>query len=160
MREAAVVEMEPINVSTVNETKVNRAKVVGITIELELPSGEILVLDDLDFCTPGGFYNGVEALVFGDEAVKVMQAGMSALYPKVGDSVSQMWNNKVNPEDPRLPTFLMIKPPENKLSKTKGGANKSYSGVFRSSAKVKAVGNAPVLMATCGGYNHPQGRGS
>jgi len=155
----SVVTSDQAVAKVANKAQVNRAKVVHISVELELPDGERITVDNIDLCTPDSFYNGVQALVFGDEAVKVMQAGMAALYPKVGDSVYQMWNNKVNPDDPRLPTFLMIKPPESNQHKLKGGASRSsFRGVLRSSAKVLGVEDAPVLMATCGGYNHPDVR--
>ena len=144
--------------------KAPRAKVVKMTVELELPDGSTMVVDNMDFCTPGGFYKGVEGVVFGDEAVKIMQAGMAALYPKVGDKINQMWNNKNHPEDPRLPTFLMIKAPEkttdiyNKKFKRKGAANEDLPMAFRSTASLMKVDNlTPMVLSTCGGYNHPPG---
>lgn len=141
------------------ESKINRARIVNMIVELELPDGSTVVVDNMDFCTPGGFYNGVEAVVFGDEAVRVMQAGMAALYPKVGDSINQMWQNKNNADDPRLPTYLMIRAPEsaNKLAKLKGEARPTVE--FGSSSKVLKIDDkTPVVMSTCGGYYHPDER--
>lgn len=137
----------------------NRAKIVNMTVELELPDGSIMTVDNMDFCTPGGFYNGVEALVFGDDAVKIMQAGMAALYPKVGNGVDDMWQTKSDADDPRLPTYLMIRAPESKnalaMANGKQGAAKPTVS-FGSSAKILKIDEqTPIVMATCGGYNHP-----
>jgi len=150
--------LKKVDATTKQPEKVNRAKVVNIIMELELPDGSTVMVDNIDFCTPGGFYNGVEAVVFGDEAVRVMQAGMAALYPKVGDSINQLWENKSHANDPRLPTFLMIKPPENNLNaidnKSKGDAKEPVT--FGSSAKVfKLNDKTPIVMSSCGGYYHP-----
>jgi len=148
--------------NTLIDASQQRAKIVNMVVELKLPDGSHITVNNMDFCTPGGFYNGVQAIVFGDEAVKVMQAGMAALYPKVGDSVNRMWNTKSNPNDPRLPTYLMIREPENskhknrKQNRVKGDANNKLIGRFKSSAKIlKIDDNTPIIMSTCGGYNHP-----
>ncbi|PCI62027.1 MAG: hypothetical protein COB35_04930 [Gammaproteobacteria bacterium] len=159
----ALTVFSAVSATVANEKQVaiqqlQRAKIVNMVVELKLPDGSHITVNNMDFCTPGGFYNGVQALVFGDEAVKVMQAGMAALYPKVGDSINRMWNTKSNPDDPRLPTYLMIREPVNSKhnKKVKGDANKQLIGRFKSSAKIlKIDDNTPIIMSTCGGYNHP-----
>lgn len=139
---------------TDEQASLNRAKIVNMIVELELPDGSTELVDNIDFCTPGGFYNGVEAVVFGDEAIKIMQAGMAALYPETGDTVNQMWTNKSNPGDLRLPTFMMIKSPESTLAKSAQGVAISDK-TFGSSAKVyKLDDKTPMLVSTCGGYRH------
>lgn len=148
-----------VDVKAIDKEQLARAKVVNMTVELKLPDGSLLTVDNIDFCTPGSFYNGVQAIVFGDDAVKIMQAGMAALHPHVGDSVLKTWNNKVNENDPRLPTFLMITSPEAITKKVKPKGEAEKVGVpFRSSAKLLGYGGqTPGIMATCGGYNHPPG---
>ncbi len=146
--------VEKVQINKSDFKNLKRAKVVNIAVELRMPDGSSLSVDNMDFCTPGGFYNGVEAIVFGDEAVRIMQAGMAALYPHVGDNVYRLWNNKANEGDPRLPTYLMIKAP-GAHNNNKGEANASNNR-FGSSAKVySANSSTPTIPSSCGGYNHP-----
>ena len=51
--------LDKYNVEVKPAKKVNRAKVVNMTVELELPDGSTVIVDNINFCTPGGFYNGV-----------------------------------------------------------------------------------------------------
>lgn len=126
-----------------------RAKVKAITATLAMPDGSELLVD-MKFCLPGGTYEGVQAIVFGDQAAQVMQAGMGALHPELGDSVLRTWQNKAHPDDPRLPTYLLFK-----------GTNENDKAISSAMSRSKEATRSlspssyPVVFAGCGSFIHP-----
>ncbi|WDE07273.1 hypothetical protein SG34_010485 [Thalassomonas viridans] len=140
----------------------NRGTVVKITATIEYPDGTTRE-HSMDTCTPGGLYNGVDAIIFGDNSIKVYQAGYAALYPEYGDVVSKLWNNKAEEGDPWLPTYLIVKDPNTGFDEQKEKVTSS-SSVFMPKKKVRKTVkkeltnvnalSAPILMTVCGGYRH------
>ena len=123
-----------------------RGKVKEIVVTIEYPNGETKKVP-LDFCLPNQYQN-VELIAFGDHAVRVVEAGTAALYPHLGNTATKIWNNKVKPDDPYLPTYLLLSRPE--VAKKQALTLNTQT----SSVKVIRGANGPTMMASCGGYNH------
>ncbi len=138
----------------------NRGTVVSITATIEYPDGTTKV-HNMDTCTPGGFYNGIDAIIFGDESIKIYQAGYSALHPEYGDIVNKQWYKKANADDPWLPTYLLAKNANTGFDAKNVEKFNSSSSVFMPQAKTsgnkKTIDESlpPMLMSACGGHVHP-----
>lgn len=148
----------PVNAKA---TSKDRGTVVSIIATIEYPDGSIKV-HNMDTCTPGGFYKGIDAIIFGDESIKIYQAGYSALHPQHGDIVLKQWNKKANKDDPWLPTYILAKDSNTDFKSKDVEAFNSSASVFIPKAKKSTDASgiineerlAPTLIASCGGHIH------
>ncbi|MFD2168355.1 hypothetical protein ACFSJY_19005 [Thalassotalea euphylliae] len=94
------------------QAKPDRAVVAKLRADLVLPSNKILTVD-IDFDTHSG-YHGNTMLIMDDFGVEMLAIAMSEKYDQqFADSITQAWNNKKDPNDPRKPTYMLVQKPTN-----------------------------------------------
>jgi hypothetical protein len=135
----------------------NRAKVEHMTVNLKLPDNSNLTVDMNFDC--GSYYNKTAMIVTSRQGAEILATAYEALYgPAAGKAVMDKWNKKAKAEDPRLPTFIVVKPPEGK-SYLLNTANKKSAPLLMKSdnqEQPKAQSfNAAEISPSCGGVDHP-----
>ncbi|NTS78399.1 hypothetical protein HR060_16240 [Catenovulum sp. SM1970] len=105
-----------------------RAVLARLQAELVLPEDTILKVD-MDFDVNSG-YNGNAVIVMDDLGAELIADAFTFKYgEQAGKAVLEKWQNRDQPEDPRLPTFLFVQKPEK-------------------------AGDMPVIFAGCGTRDH------
>ncbi|WP_144394813.1 hypothetical protein [Pleionea sediminis] len=125
----------------------DRAKVADMSASLLLPDGSYLQVDVFTECTDGG--SNVGSLLFDDQHVELFAKGLDAEYgERYGNMLRSAWANKKNPDDPRLPTYIVV---------FKSGTDtneKMVSKSLHSIEEAETQSSAPSFIGNCGGYVH------
>jgi hypothetical protein len=135
----------------------NRAKVEHMTVNLRLPDNSNLTVDMNFDC--GSYYDKTAMIVTSRQGAEILATAYEALYgTAAGKAVMDKWNKKTKAEDPRLPTFIVVKPPEGK-SYLLSSANQKIAPFNMKTdlqEKTKAQSfNAAEISPSCGGVDHP-----
>ncbi|WP_246128640.1 hypothetical protein [Pleionea sediminis] len=141
-----------VNFAT-NSVAEDRAEVADMSANLLLPDGSYLQVEVFTECALGG--TNVGALLFSDEQVDDYAAGLTAKYgSQYGDLLRQTWATKRNPEDPRLPTYIVVFKSQSEANDN--NTQKALSGVSRSQEAGSTTREAvPTFIGNCGGSVHP-----
>lgn len=136
----------------------NRAEIQHLTANLKLPDQSSLTVDMSFDC--GSMYNRTAMIVTSRQGAELLAVAYEALYgPAAGAAVMAKWNNKDKPQDPRLPTFIIVTPPEGKVYRTesvKGGTKNNATTEAASTMKIRQVEfSAEEIRSSCGSSNHP-----
>lgn len=146
----------------------NRAKVEHMTVDLRLPDGGSLTVD-MDFQC-GGYYDKTALIVTNRQGAEILATAYESLYgPDAGKAIMDTWNKKVNKNDPRLPTFLIVRPPKGKsfraknvksptdTSLDKSTSSKPRFDVSTETTQLKSLQNLGIddVSGTCGAVDHP-----
>ena len=124
----------------------DRATVADMRAKLALPDGSNLHVEVFNTCSDGS--TNVGALLFSQQQVDIFAAGLDALYgTEVGNNVRQQWSVKANPEDPRLPTYLVV---------LNSGTSSSVSSKTTTTTSYKEYPTytPPITFGNCGGSVH------
>ncbi len=98
------------------EKQVNRAKVESVSARLRLPDGKMLHMG-MEPCVEGSRFKGLSIIGTSDFGIKIISAGLSALYGyEWGEKATKAWLTKAHEDDPRLPTMLVIMEPQHRTS--------------------------------------------
>jgi len=140
----------------------NRAKIEHMTVNLKLPDNSNLTVDMSFDC--GSYYDKTAMIVTSRQGAEILATAYEALYgPAAGKAIMDKWNKKAKSTDPRLPTFILVRPPIGKsylvktLDKKNGQLELNANSI--SEAKIEAKAQAVDLTevsGTCGAIEHPK----
>lgn len=137
----------------------NRAEITHLTAILKLPDQSALTVDMSLDC--GSRYERTALVVTSRQGAEILSTAWTALYgPEAGAAVMKQWETKTNPDDPRLPTFMIVTPPEGKSyiasPKTPASLSKRKMTTLSDSAAVPVVEAArdSEILTTCGHKDH------
>jgi hypothetical protein len=106
--------------SYANSGKPTRATVEGASLKVVGENIDTIV--DMDFCA--GTYQGVAAIIWDDYMYNVLSRHICAESAKDCVALDRMWNQKVNPDDQRLPTMLLVYNPDKATKSMKQSAHR------------------------------------
>lgn len=139
----------------------NRAKIEHMTVNIKLPDNSNLTVDMNFDC--GSYYDKTAMIITSRQGAEILATAYEALYgPAAGKAIMAKWNNKSKSTDPRLPTFILVRPPVGKSYLLKNHNQKTE----RTDLKVNSLNesnieiNAPAfdlteVSGTCGAIEHP-----
>ena len=133
----------------------NRARISHLSGTLLLPDYSHLNIDMSFDC--GSKWNNTAMIITSEAGAKLLAASYTHLWGQsAGELVMKRWQNKVDADDPRLPTFLVVTPASgadfNWKKSVSLGRYSQYSASTHSSSNVQA--KMPTLFATCGTRSH------
>jgi hypothetical protein len=137
----------------------NRAEIQHLTANLKLPDQSSLTVDMSFDC--GSMYDKTAMIVTSRQGAEILAVAYEALYgPAAGAAVMAKWNNKDKPQDPRLPTFIIVTPPEGKVYRAEPvkSAVKSVKGTAETATTMKLQQtefSASEIRSSCGSSDHP-----
>ncbi len=121
----------------------DRARVIGLHADLLLPQGGILKVEMNTDC--GSTYENLGALAMSEQGAKIIAAGLGVLYgEKMKQNTLRLWSRKAKPEDPRKPTFLVVRG----VKQTQQAEHNQYESHHEDELGV-------VVSGLCGGSSHP-----
>lgn len=132
----------------------NRARISSLHGTLLLPDYSNLDFDMSFDC--GSRWEDTAMIITSEAGAQLLAASYTHLWgEEAGKLVMQTWNNKVNEDDPRLPTFMVVTPPESGLNFTQSMSDKKSSRRSkRSLNNVIPPAYMPMLTGTCGTRSH------
>ena len=139
--------------------KENRARLSDLHGTILLPDYSYLEFDMSLDC--GSKWENTGMIITSKAGAQLLAASYTHMWGvKAGEMVMQQWKNKVSLDDPRLPTFLVVTPPEGAsfdwktsikvASKDRKFRNKSSSSTANISMKMAM----PMIIGTCGTRSH------
>ncbi|MEC8325892.1 MAG: hypothetical protein VX100_07330 [Pseudomonadota bacterium] len=149
-----------INASSL-EPLPDRAIVQHMNANLLLPDNSILNVDMSFDC--GSDYHQTGLIVSSRSGAELLAAAYTQLWgTSYGQSVIDAWENKARPNDPRKPTFLLVKTADNVSYNWSDNSNKVVKDDSLSRYEERTVRtisfkedtSPPVLFQTCGTRNH------
>lgn len=126
----------------------DRAKVADMRSKLLLPDGTYLHVEVFTDCSNG--QQKIGALLFSDEQVDLFATALDVRYGAFyGDRLRQTWTTKKKPEDPRLPTYIVV------YNSSSGNALKSTT-ITKDGTEETTDSSPPVptFEGNCGGSVH------
>ncbi|MET1254203.1 hypothetical protein [Aliikangiella maris] len=145
-------------VSALEPLKENRARIFALKATLLLPEYEFLDVDMSFDC--GSKYESTAMIITSFAGAQLLAASYTHLYGKeAGEMVMQTWQNKVNKDDPRLPTFIFVSPATGthfdwrQSVKVTTNKNLSQTG-FSLTTRNNSADGMPNLYAGCGSRTH------
>ncbi len=91
-----------------NAKDIPRTQVKGVDLHLEADGVTEVV--NMNYCA--GNYKGVAAIIWDDYMYNILKRSVCSESAKDCMQLEEIWNTKANPEDPRLPAFLLVYNPE------------------------------------------------
>lgn len=139
----------------------NRAKIEHMTVNLKLPDNSNLTVDMSFDC--GSYYDKTAMIVTSRQGAEILATAYEALYgPAAGKAVMDKWNNKAKSTDPRLPTFILVRPPVGKSYLVKANDVKAklsdlkVDSLNENKIELKAPAfDLTEVSGTCGAIEHP-----
>jgi hypothetical protein len=136
----------------------NRAEIQHLTANLKLPDQSSLTVDMSFDC--GSMYDRTAMIVTSRQGAELLAVAYESLYgPAAGAAVMAKWNKKDKPQDPRLPTFIIVTPPEGKVYRTDNTKTNTKNATTTESAPVmkmrQAEFSADEIRSSCGSSDHP-----
>jgi len=132
-----------------------RARLHDLNGYLLLPDSSYLSIDMSFDC--GSQWANTALIVTSEAGAELLAASYTHLWgAAAGKMVMHTWNNKANPDDPRLPTFLIVTPPAGTNFKwQKSVAIGSKSKFSQSTINNDDIeSHMPVVTASCGTRVH------
>ncbi|MET1253965.1 hypothetical protein [Aliikangiella maris] len=140
--------------------KENRARIFSLKATLLLPDYNFLDVDMSFDC--GGHYENTAMIVSSLAGAQLLAAAYTHLWgEEAGEMVMKTWQNKVNIDDPRLPTFLIVTPMGGSNFDWKGSVNitnniENLQKKSTLSTKYTSTNNVmPTMFGGCGTRGHP-----
>ncbi|WP_283709803.1 hypothetical protein [Pseudoalteromonas prydzensis] len=94
------------------EPLTDRARVSSMQAQLLLPDSSSLSVDMNFDC--GSAFESTGMIITSERGAQLLAAAYTHLYgQEAGEFVMTQWNTKKHVDDPRKPTFLIVKPPQN-----------------------------------------------
>lgn len=143
--------------ATTLEPLPERARVASMYTQLLLPDSSTLNVDMSFDC--GAAFESTGLIVTSDAGAKLLAAAYTHLYgAEAGKYVLDKWYTKANPEDPRLPSFLIVKSQESQESQArvskKGLSLSSSYSVSGQNALIKQQDYKTAVESHCGTRDH------
>ena len=143
-------------VSALEPLPENRARISDLHGALMLPDYSILDFNMSFDC--GSKYETTAMIITSKAGAQLLAASYTHMWGEAaGDMVMYNWNNKADPTDPRLPTFLVVTPPSGANFDWKKSVRISTyksSTLNTSTTETTESDDIPVLLATCGTRSH------
>ncbi len=141
----------------------DRAIIQYMSADILLPDNSLLNVDMSFDC--GSDFSETAMIITSDAGAHLLATAFTSLYgPSAGKQILTSWNNKVDKNDPRKPTFLIVTPPENATenwyeSGIAKSTNKTLNYLTNSlttatSDKIDKSSTVPVVRAYCGSRDH------
>ncbi|MCC9662875.1 MULTISPECIES: hypothetical protein [Pseudoalteromonas] len=90
----------------------DRARVSSMQAQLLLPDSSSLSVDMNFDC--GSAFESTGMIITNERGAQLLAAAYTHMYgQEAGEFVMQQWYTKKHPDDPRKPTFLIVKPNQN-----------------------------------------------
>ena len=136
----------------------NLAEIQHLTANLKLPDQSSLTVDMSFDC--GSMYDRTAMIVTSRQGAELLAVAYDALYgPAAGAAVMAKWNSKDKPEDPRLPTFIIVTPPEGKVYRNDTAKTNTKNTTTAESVPVmkmrQAEFSADEIRSSCGSSDNP-----
>lgn len=156
------------SLSALEPLKENRARLSNLHGSLLLPDYSFLDFDMSFDC--GSKWETTAMIITSKAGAQLLAASYTHMWgEKAGELVMYNWNNKTHPEDPRLPTFLVVTPPSDsnfdwrksiKISSSllTSSLTKSTSDTTLNSTPKTETPSSPMptLSGTCGTRSHSE----
>ena len=140
-------------VSALEPLKENRARLSDMHGTILLPDYSYVDFDMSFDC--GSKWENTGMIITSKAGAQLLAASYTHMWGiKAGEMVMKTWQNKVDSEDPRLPTFLVVTPPE--------GANFDWKTSIKVRSRAKRFKGKsstsmmlmPMIKGTCGTRSH------
>lgn len=133
--------------------EIPRAKVTNATFTIN--GAGIDIQHSLDFCT--GNYSGAQGVLWGPKGFEMARSYACSSGLNDCQQAYDAWMTKAMPDDPRLPTMLVIfdKSDITLKRQKKDGVNSALGVGNYEGNKIYEFSNGLILLATCGGTVHP-----